>query len=258
MAPYPEWLHILAWTYISFCLACALGLAIHTLIRPQKMAIMSLVWPITALYMGPVAIALYLRSLPVSQKKLTSTSAQMQEAMESTKDLPPTPLQNAIAVFHCGAGCSIGDLIAESIVPTLGLTFAGEFGSKLILDFVFAYIFGIVFQYATIAPMRGLSFGKGIVAAIRADTISITLFEIGMFGWMALTYFLLFPKPHLDPGMAVFWFMMQIAMIAGFFTSIPANAWLIRKGWKEKMPPVDPSQMESVRPPSQSRQSRAA
>jgi hypothetical protein len=151
MAPYPEWLHILAWTYISVCLACALGLAIHTLIRPQKMAIMSLVWPITALYMGPVAIALYLRSLPVSQKEPTSTSAQMREAMERTKDLPPTPLQNAIAVFHCGAGCSIGDLIAESIVPTLGLIFAGEFGSKLILDFVFAYIFGIVFQYATSA-----------------------------------------------------------------------------------------------------------
>jgi hypothetical protein len=43
--------------------------------------------------------------------------------------------------------------------------------------------------------------------------------------------------------MAVFWFMMQIAMIAGTFTALPANAWLIRKGWKEKMPPLDPSQM---------------
>lgn len=256
MALYPEWLHILACTYISVCLICALALAIHTLIRPQKMAVMSLVWPITALYMGPVAIALYLRSLPVSEKK--PMSPQMKEAMERSKDLPPTPLQNAIAVFHCGAGCSIGDLIAESIVPTLGLIFAGEFGSKLILDFVFAYVLGIVFQYATIVPMRGLSFGKGIIAAIRADTISITLFEIGMFGWMAITYFLLFPKPHLDPGMAVFWFMMQIAMIAGFFTAVRANAWLIRKGWKEKMPPVDPSQMESVRPPAQSQQSRAA
>jgi len=52
MAPYPEWLHILAWVYITICLACALGLAIHTLSKPQKMWIMGLVWPITALYMG--------------------------------------------------------------------------------------------------------------------------------------------------------------------------------------------------------------
>ena len=244
MTPYPESLHILAWIYISICLVCALGIAVHTLIRPQKMAIMALVWPVTALYLGPVAVALYRRTLPVMEKK--PMSAQMKQAMERTKDLPPTALQNAIAVFHCGAGCSIGDLIAESIVPTLGLVFAGKFGSKLILDFAFAWILGVVFQYATIVPMRNLSFGRGLVEAMRADTLSIVLFEVGMFGWMAVSWFLLFPRPHLDPGMAVFWFMMQIAMIAGFFTALPANAWLIRKGWKEKMPQVDPRQMQPV------------
>ncbi len=92
--------------------------------------------------------------------------------------------------------------------------------------------------------MRGLSFGKGLLAAARADTISIALFEVGMFAWMAIADYLLFTSPHLDPGMAVFWFMMQIAMVAGTLTALPANAWLIRKGWKEKMPPVDPSQSE--------------
>jgi len=153
--------------------------------------------------------------------------------------------QNILAVYHCGAGCSIGDLIAESIVPTLGLIFAGEFGSKLVIDFAFAYALGIAFQYFTIAPMRGLSFGQGVIAAVRADTISITLFEVGMFSWMAIVYYVLFPSPHLDPGLAVFWFMMQIAMIVGTATAIPANAWLIRKGWKEKMPMVDPHQMKA-------------
>jgi hypothetical protein len=44
--------------------------------------------------------------------------------------------------------------------------------------------------------------------------------------------------------MRSFWFTMQIAMIAGFFTALPVNAWLIRKGWKEKMPKVDPTKME--------------
>jgi hypothetical protein len=33
----------------------------------------------------------------------------------------------------------------------------------------------------------------------------------------------------------VFWFMMQIAMIAGFLTSYPVNCWLIHKGIKESM-----------------------
>lgn len=97
--------------------------------------------------------------------------------------------------------------------------------------------------------MRGLSLGKGIVAAARADTLSIMMFEVGMFGWMAISWYLLFPAPHLDPGEAVFWFMMQIAMIAGFFTAIPANAWLIKIGWKEKMPMIDPVQMREAMTP---------
>jgi Domain of unknown function (DUF4396) len=249
MAPYPQWLHALAWAWIAVCLACALALAIHTLLRPQKMAIMGVVWPITALYLGPVAVAMYRKALPVSEKKPMSPA--MKAAMEQHRNDPPTLFQNTLAVFHCGAGCSLGDLAAESIVPTLGIAFAGAFGSKLILDFAFAYILGIVFQYFTIVPMRGLSFGKGIAAAARADTISIALFEVGMFAWMAVTCYLLFPSPHLDPGMAVFWFMMQIAMIVGTFTALPANAWLIRKGWKEKMPSLDPSQMHDPGPARQ-------
>jgi hypothetical protein len=33
----------------------------------------------------------------------------------------------------------------------------------------------------------------------------------------------------------VYWFLMQIAMIAGFLTSFPANWWLIRHKWTEEM-----------------------
>lgn len=34
---------------------------------------------------------------------------------------------------------------------------------------------------------------------------------------------------------AVYWFLMQIGVIAGFFTAWPVNAWLIRAGVKEAM-----------------------
>ncbi|MFP5230663.1 MAG: DUF4396 domain-containing protein [Acidobacteriota bacterium] len=201
---------------------------------------MSVVWPITGLYLGPVAVHLYRKSLAVSTRD--SSVHHMHGAISRFESAPPTLLQNLIAVFHCGAGCTLGDILAESLVPVIGLAFAGAFGTKLICDFVLAWLIGIAFQYVTIAPMRGLSFGQGLVAAARADTISITLFQVGMYAWMALTYFVVFPAPHLHPGSAVFWFMMQIAMIVGTFTALPANAWLIRKGWKEKMPLLDPSQ----------------
>jgi hypothetical protein len=235
-------LDLLAWIALLTGFACALGIAIHTLRRPQSMWIMSVVWPITGLYLGPFAVYLYRKSLPVS----TSDSQHaMHGAQERFQNTPPTPLQNLIAVFHCGAACTLGDILAETLVPAIGLAFAGEFGTKLVCDFALAWLIGIAFQYVTVAPMRGLSFGPGLVAAARADTISIVLFQVGMFAWMALTHYVFFPAPHIGPGSPVFWFMMQIAMILGTFTALPANAWLIRKGWKEKMPPLDPSQLES-------------
>jgi hypothetical protein len=60
-------------------------------------------------------------------------------------------------------------------------------------------------------------------------------FEVGLFGWMALMAFVFFPNPHLMPTSPVFWFLMQIGMIVGYFTSWPANVWLIRRGIKQAM-----------------------
>lgn len=62
MPPYPQWLHCLAWAWLALCFACSLIIIFDELHRPQKMMIMNLVWPITALYFGPVALWGYLHS----------------------------------------------------------------------------------------------------------------------------------------------------------------------------------------------------
>jgi hypothetical protein len=83
--------------------------------------------------------------------------------------------------------------------------------------------------------MRHLPVGQGLIVAIKADTLSILAFQVGMYGWMALVHFRLFPHPHLTPFEPQYWLMMQIAMICGYATSFPMNWWLIRAGWKEAM-----------------------
>ena len=75
--------------------------------------------------------------------------------------------------------------------------------------------------------------GPGIRAALKADTISLVAFEIGLFAFMAWMHSSF--HPHLQPTEASYWFLMQVGMVIGFFTSFPANWWLIRKGWKEAM-----------------------
>src|SRR5699024_11739345 len=57
----------------------------------------------------------------------------------------------------------------------------------------------------------------------KADILSLTAFEIGLFGWMALMTFVFFTDPHLEPNSPVYWFMMQLGMILGFVTAWPAD-----------------------------------
>jgi hypothetical protein len=59
-----------------------------------------------------------------------------------------------------------------------------------------------------------------------------------MYGFMGFGQFFLFRHllhAAVDVASAEFWFMMQIAMVAGFATSYPINAWLLRSGVKETM-----------------------
>ena len=103
------------------------------------------------------------------------------------------------------------------------------------VNYVLAYVLGIGFQYYSIKPMRNLSVGQGIKEAIKADTLSLTAFQVGLYGWMAIMQLVLFPVEHLHPNHAAYWFLMQIGMILGFFTSYPVNWWLIKRGIKEAM-----------------------
>lgn len=107
-----------------------------------------------------------------------------------------------------------------------------------ILDFLFAFAFGIAFQYFTIVPMRHLGTMQGIGQAVKADTLSLTAWQIGMYGFMALANLWLFQRvfgARLEVNSPEFWFMMQIAMICGFIASYPVNWWLLKSGIKEKM-----------------------
>jgi hypothetical protein len=84
--------------------------------------------------------------------------------------------------------------------------------------------------------MRGLGLKDGLKAAAKADFISLTFFEVGLFGWMAVMTFVLFRAPHnLAPSSASFWLLMQTGMIVGYATSWPANVWLVSRDIKVPM-----------------------
>ena len=268
----PGWLTVVAWLYLSVCFCCAGVIAYDIVVdrRRQPMGVMNLVFPITALYFGPFALAFYWRwararrrvAIPPTSmmrasvsRAVTPPAAAASAGEPARHDAPDTAGRDgrndpespagparpgwvtmAIEVSHCGSGCALGDVISEFVVFAAALAIAGlSIGAEYLGDYVLALILGIIFQYFAIAPMRGLGVRDGLIAATKADFISLTAFEIGLFAWMAVMTFVLFPAPHLMPSSAAFWLFMQVGMMIGFFTSWPANVWLVRRGIKVPM-----------------------
>lgn len=226
----PAWLRILSIISLSVAGLCGLIIVGDEIRHPQKMWIMNLVWPITALYFGLIGLWAY---YAIGRK---STSEHKGHEQVEPKDQKPFWQIVAVAATHCGGGCTLGDIIAEWTIFYTAWTIAGAaIWPEYILDFTLAYLLGIVFQFFAIAPMRNLSVGPGIWAAIKADTLSLAAFEIGLFGWMALAYWVFFTHPHLRPTEPTYWLMMQIGMALGFLANYPVNIWLINAGVKEAM-----------------------
>ncbi len=242
----PAWLHDLSIFFLAAGAICAVIIIVDEWRDPQHMWIMNVVWPAAALFGTVAVLAGYFRYGKLASMRLAMRAKERGEELPN-KRLTPFPVMVAKGTMHCGSGCTLGDISAEWLafafpVIAVWLGWQSIFPDKLfavwILDFIFAFILGIAFQYFTITPMRGLSPGAGLVQALKADTLSLTSWQLGMYAYMAVAKFWIFAMllgAELKVDSFEFWFMMQIAMIFGFMTAYPVNWWLIRAGIKEAM-----------------------
>ena len=228
MASFPPWLHVVAIASLAIGVVCSAVISLDETRRPQKMGVMNAVWPLCALFGGLLWLSFYWR-------------------WGRSDDEAPMAVSVAKGTSHCGAGCTLGDLLVEwtgVALPGLAGVFGYDrlFGERTfamwVPDYLVAFLIGIAFQYFAIAPMRKLGLGEGLKAAVKADAASITSWQIGMYGGMAIGQFAWFRPAYgaLAPvGSPEFWFLMQLAMLAGFCTAYPVNWWLVRAGLKERM-----------------------
>ncbi|MFM0239196.1 DUF4396 domain-containing protein [Paraburkholderia phytofirmans] len=209
--------------FIGLSVASAAWVLVDIFLRGQRqhMKIMEAVWPLTMLYWGPLGLIFYY---------WFGRAGPARNPGHSKKPIWQATFSGA---SHCGSGCALGDFVGDWLAFGLSFTlFGSDLIGKMLIGFVLAYLFGIVFQYFSVAPMRGLNLMDGIVTAVKIDTLSLVAYEIGMFAWMTFRVTL---YPDLQPTDWAYWLMMQVAMIVGFLTTYPVNWWLIRKGIKERM-----------------------
>lgn len=225
----------IAWIAVISGLSTAGVIAADVVKRPQHMAIMNVTWPITGLYFPIVGWWIYsAMGRPDGMPRAAQTHHG--GGGHQHHHAPKPKWQSVfVGVTHCGGGCTLGDSVAAPIVAALGLTLAGSaLAAHYTGEFIAAYLFGIAFQFLPIMEMGETRVSRALVNAVKADTLSLVAFEIGMFGFMSLAVFVLVPtmQPVASP---VYWFMMQIAMVAGFATAYPANWWLVNRGIKHGM-----------------------
>lgn len=166
---------------------------------------------------------------------------RMQMQMQTGAEMPgmasrPRWQSVVLSTLHCGAGCTLADLVGEWLLFFVPVAIAGSLlAGAWVTDYLLALVFGIGFQYAAIRGMERVPRGEAVIRAAKADFLSLTAWQVGMYSWMAIAIFALGDGVPVSRTSWWFWFMMQIGMGCGFLLSLPVNVWLIRKGIKKGM-----------------------
>lgn len=207
----------------------ALGIAWDIRHHPQHMKVMSVTWPVTGLYM-PVFGWFVWQALG-AHKRTDTHDHSAHSAHHHTVSWRDA----CVSATHCGAGCVTGDIIAAPVAAFTKVTLAGSafFGHTLV-SFVAAFLLGILFQYLPMREMGEKSRVAALIKAVKADTISLVVFQAGMFICLWL-----FRRGDVnsapDTGSVTFWGQMIVAMFVGYVISVPANYLLLKRGIKHAM-----------------------
>lgn len=223
-------------TLISMFFICS-GIIIALLIatdlvrHKQSMKIMNAVWILTGLWANYAALWAY--------RKFGREGRKMSMQMNMDMNMPmkrPHWQAVTLSALHCGAGCTLADIIGEWLTYYFPIRIGGSLlAGNWTFDFVLALIIGVYFQFYAIREMEKISVSAGLKRAFKADFFSLLSWQVGMYGWMAIVHFVFFKDSSLGKDTWTFWFMMQIAMLAGFICAYPVNTLLIKFGVKKEM-----------------------
>ncbi|UVO12870.1 DUF4396 domain-containing protein [Mycobacterium sp. SVM_VP21] len=213
MAGPPEWVTATGWvvTGIGVLVALVILADIYLGRYRQPIPAMEAVWPITAIYAGPLALWAYYRW------GRRSTSRWQQQHGEDPQLGPAATV--ALQTIPGGAASFIGHGIAVPIVMGTGMTIAGRaVWPMILLIAVFALPLLIAFEYHALRLADAtVSAAARLRKAVRISVPAILAFDAGMGAIMLLVAFVL----HYDHASMAFWLLMWVGMLLGFLTAYP-------------------------------------
>src|SRR5262249_23528473 len=194
-----EFINTVAILSLGLAFASALIILLDLRSRPQPMRIMNAVWPITALYSGPLGLLAYYRIGRADQKMRMPTAIPLAApaGAGSGMNMPMPPPQERpfwqrvlVGTTHCGAGCTVADILGHSLILMFpAILFGLGIFAAWTLDYILALIVGVLFQFAALQQIVKLPASTLLPRAFKIDFLSLTAWQVGMYIWMGLVIF---------------------------------------------------------------------
>ncbi len=169
-------------------------------------------------YTGPIGVFLYVLGCrePLPGRHADYVRARWRQVLGST--------------MHCVAGDGVGILAGAVIGSVMSLDRPLEVALEYGLGFGFGWT---IFQSLFMRSMAGGSYWMALKRAFMPEFLSMNLVMTGMILVASLFWAAIGGKP--GPLTPTFWFVMSMALLAGFVVAYPINWWLVAKGLKHGM-----------------------
>ena len=142
--------------------------------------------------------------------------------------IKPLWKQGVGSTIHCVAGDATGIILAAAVTAVLGL----PMWIDLIVEYVAGFAFGLfIFQALFMKQVMGGSYFANVRRSFIPELISMNAMMAAMAPVMT---FLMMGRDMraMEPWEPLFWFVMSLAVTAGYAVAYPFNVWLVQKQLK--------------------------
>ncbi len=169
-------------------------------------------------YTGPIGAFLYVLGCrePLSRLHERYIAARWRQVLGST--------------MHCVAGDGLGILVGAAIAAYLTLSRPADIALEYTLGFGFGWT---IFQALFMRNMEGGSYPRALASTFLPEFLSMNFLMAGMMPIASLGRVAVGGK--FSPLTPEFWFVMSMALLAGFVLAYPINWWLVANGLKHGM-----------------------
>lgn len=213
------WVDVALLVWFALVVASSAYVAWDAVNKNPEMTVMKWGWVLVTLYLGPIALAMYV----LSCKEPAPGSHE--------EFIRPLWKQGLGSTIHCVAGDATGIIIAATVTAALGLPMWVD----LIVEYAFGFAFGLlIFQALFMRNMLGGSYFLAVRRTVLSEWLSMNAMMTGMFPTMVV---LMMGRDMraMDPTELVFWGTMSVAVLVGLVVAYPVNVWLVQVGLKHGM-----------------------